>query len=122
VHDVHDVHDIYIYIYIYIIFCRSVSFHLSVTIFKFLLLGLYIKSRQEHVFFQSCKHTFNFTYFFQAAIVLLAVLVSMVSGAAFPGSRPFPDGPMPKETLTGSESVYYPYAYYPAYYPVLYWG
>ncbi|KDR22039.1 hypothetical protein L798_03063 [Zootermopsis nevadensis] len=59
---------------------------------------------------------------FIAGVILLAVLVSMASGAAFPGPRPFPAGSVPKETLAGSETVYYPYAYYPAYYPVAYWG
>jgi hypothetical protein len=58
----------------------------------------------------------------QVAIVLLAMLVALATGAAFPGPRPFPANAAPKEALAGSETVYYPYAYYPAYYPVAYWG
>jgi hypothetical protein len=58
----------------------------------------------------------------QVAIVLLAMLVALTTGAAFPGPRPFPANAAPKEALAGSETVYYPYAYYPAYYPVAYWG
>jgi hypothetical protein len=46
----------------------------------------------------------------------------MATGAAFPGPRPFPANAVPKESLAGSETVYYPYAYYPAYYPIAYWG
>nr|AGM32212.1 hypothetical protein [Coptotermes formosanus] len=58
---------------------------------------------------------------FAVAFVLFAALVAAVSGAAFPGPRPYPAGPAPREALAGSETVHYPYAYYPAYSSYIFW-